>query len=190
MKRVIALSGKRFAGKDTVAGLLVELARERGVAVATYAFAGESKRLFVQQQRALGVEVDLAELVSDRSYKETWRPKLTEFTVSSLRVDPLVFCRAVADRIARCEERAVITDLRLRLEVEHLRSRFELYVVRITRPDSLRARSGWKYSPEADLHATETELDEASLWDEELVNDGTNEELRERVARRFSDWFG
>lgn len=190
MKKVLALSGKRFAGKDTVAALIVELARERGVAVATYAFAGESKRLFVQQQRARGVEVDLARLVGDRAYKEVWRPKLTEFTVASLRADPLIFCRAVADRIAGSEPCAVITDLRLRLEVEHLRSRFGLHSVRITRPDPLRASSGWRYSPEADSHPTETELDEPALWDEELVNDGTIEQLRSRVALRFSRWLG
>lgn len=190
MTRVLALSGKRFAGKDTVAGLLVELARERGLAVATYAFAGESKRLFVQQQRASGVAVDLAALLGDRDYKEVWRPMLTAFTVASLRDDPLIFCRAVADRIARGEARAVITDLRLRLEVEHLRSRFELYVVRVTRPDPLRARSGWNYSPAVDRHPTETELDDPALWDEELVNDGTIEQLRSRVAERFSGWLG
>jgi phosphomevalonate kinase len=187
--RVLALSGKRFAGKDTVAAMLVELARERGVAVSTYAFAGESKRLFVQQQRASGVEVELAALLADRSYKEAWRPKLTEFTVESLRADPLIFCRAVADRIETSEGRAVVTDLRLRLEIEHLRARFELYVVRITRPDSLRASSGWQYSPEADGHPTETELDDPGLWDEELINDGTMAQLRERVASRFSRWL-
>ena len=89
----------------------------------------------------------------------------------------------------QAEVRAVITDLRLRLEVEHLRSRFELYVVRITRPDALRAGSGWRYSPEADLHATETELDDPRLWDEELVNDGTTRQLREDVAARLSRWL-
>lgn len=190
MKRVLALSGKRFAGKDTFAALLVELARERGVAVTTYAFAGESKRRFVAQQRALGVEVDLDRLLHDRAYKEAWRPRLTEFTVSSLRADPLIFCRAVADRIAGSPDRALITDLRLRGEVEQLRGRFELYVLRVTRPDPLRGASGWRRSPAADEHPTETELDERALWDEELVNDGTLERLRERAASGLTRWFG
>lgn len=189
MTRVLALSGKRFAGKDTLAAILGELARERGAAITTYAFAGESKRLFVAQQRALGVEVELERLLHDRAYKEAWRPRLTEFTVSSLAADPLIFCRAVADRIAAADDRAVITDLRLRREVRHLRARFELHVVRITRPDPLRAASGWHYSQAADLHPTETELDEPSLWDEELVNDGSLAQLREQAARRFSAWL-
>lgn len=187
MKRVLALSGKRFAGKDTVAAMIVELARERGVAIAAHAFADECKQRFVARMQLRLIPIKRADL-NDRASKERWRPQLTKFTMESLRADPLIFCRAVADRIERAEERAVITDLRLRLEIEDLRSRFELYIVRITRPDSSRASSGWTYS-EGDEHPTETELDEPSLWDEELVNDGTLEELRERVAQRFSRWF-
>lgn len=190
MRRVLALSGKRFAGKDTLAATLGELARERGVALATYAFAGESKRLFVELQRSSGADVSLDRLLHDRAYKEAWRPRLTEFTVASLAADPLIFCRAVADRIAANDDRAVITDLRLRLEVEHLRRRFSLYVLRVSRPDASRAASGWHYSQQADAHPTETELDDPSLWDEELVNDGTIERLRERAAAGFTRWLG
>lgn len=190
MTRVLALAGKRFAGKDTLAAAIGQVARERGVAVTLHAFAGESKRLFVAQQRSLGVAVELDGLLHDRAYKEAWRPELTEFTVTSLAADPLIFCRAVADRIAGSGGRAVITDLRLRGELLHLRGRFESYVLRVTRPDRLRAGSGWRYSPQADEHATETELDAPSLWDEEFVNDGALEQLRERAAAGFSRWFG
>lgn len=189
--RVLAISGKRFAGKDTLAGVVVaEAVRRGGAAPATYAFAGESKRMFVAQQAERGVAVDLARLQGDRAYKEAWRPRLTEFTVAMLRADPLVFCQAVADRIAAAERPAVVSDLRLRLEVAHLRSRFAVRVVRVTRPDRLRATSGWVYTRGVDDHPTETELDEASLWDEEVINDGAPEELAAVVARRFNYWFG
>ena len=199
MRRVLAFSGKRYAGKDTLAGEVVAQACARGVEVRTYAFAGESKRMFVGWQAGRGVEVELGRLVGDRAYKEAWRPKLTEFTVAALREDPLVFCRAVADRIAAEEGFAVVTDLRLRLEVEHLRSRFALRVVRVERPDALREAAGWRWTAGVDDHPTETELDEPGLWDEVFVNDGTRGErtglhgppgLAMAVAGRLPAWLG
>jgi phosphomevalonate kinase len=144
--------------------------------------------MFAAWQAARGVEVSLAGLLGDRAYKELWRPRLTAFTVQALREDPLVFCRAVADRIAAARGLALVTDLRLRSEVIHLRSRFELRVVRVTRPDALRETSGWRYTAGVDDHSTETELDDPALWDEEFLNDGTREALRVQVAGRFAGW--
>ncbi len=190
MRRVVAISGKRFAGKDTLAGEVVSQARARGVTVGVHAFAAESKRMFVAWQAARGVTVELARLLGERAYKEAWRPQLTEFTVAALRRDPLVFCEAVADRIAAVDEVAVISDLRLRLEVAHLRSRFALHVVRVTRSDVMREGSGWRWTAGVDDHSTETELDDPGLWDEEIVNDGTLAELGSRVAGRVAAWVG
>jgi phosphomevalonate kinase len=178
---LLALSGKRFSGKDTLAALLVKAAADRCITLETHAFAAECKRLFVQREAARGVEIDLARLQSDREYKEQRRPELTKFTVLSLADDPLVFCRSVADRIESSTHPALVTDVRLRLEVEHLRPRFDLHLVRITRSDASRAESGWKYVASVDEHHTETELDDPSLWDETLANDGTIDELRVRA---------
>src|SRR3954468_4532514 len=108
MKKLLAISGKRFSGKDTFAALLVAAARARGATLETYAFAGESKRLFAAQQAARGVIVDASRLTSDRAYKEEWRPQLTKFTVESIAADPLVFCRAVAARIEASPHAALI----------------------------------------------------------------------------------
>lgn len=190
MRRVVAISGKRFAGKDTLAGEVVARARARGVTVGVHAFAAESKRMFVAWQAARGVTVALARLLGERAYKEAWRPQLTGFTVAALREDPLVFCRAVADRIAAADEVAIVSDLRLRREVAHLRSRFALRVVRVTRSNASREASGWRWTAGVDDHPTETELDEPGLWDEEIVNDGTLVELGELVGRRLAAWVG
>jgi phosphomevalonate kinase len=184
--KILGISGKRFSGKDTFASLLVAKAKaQRDIDLQTYAFAAESKRLFA----AIEKDVDLVRLSSDRDYKEQWRPKLTEFTVRSINADPLVFCRSVADRIEQGGKPALITDVRLRLEVEHLRSRFHLHLVRLTRRDEGRRASGWVYSDSADTHHTETELDDGSLWDEIVPNDATiDEDLAQRAEALINRW--
>jgi phosphomevalonate kinase len=187
MKRLLCISGKRFSGKDTFAALLDDHAIARGLTLGLYAFASESKRLFVEQQRAAGVDVDLDRLLQDRAYKESMRPALTRFTVESIAKDPLVFCRAVADRIERSSSLPVVTDLRLRLEVEHLRARFvnqhsDLHVVRLQRDDAHRAAAGWRFDQATDTHHTETELDDPKLWTEVVDNNGTPAELSLKAA--------
>jgi phosphomevalonate kinase len=189
VRRVLVLSGRRFAGKDTLAGVLVALARERGLSLTTYAFAAESKRLLVEQMRAQGVEVELERLLHDRGYKEQWRPRLTECTVAALARDPLIFCRAVAERIECSPEPAVITDLRLRGEVEYLRSRFIVHVLRVQRPDPLRAAAGWRETAGVDDHPTETDLDDPALWDEVVANDGDLAALQTRAQAQLDAWL-
>jgi phosphomevalonate kinase len=189
MRPLVAISGKRFSGKDTFARLLVEEASARGVQVELFAFANESKRLFVEQQRALGVEVDLARLLTDRDYKETWRPRLTAFTVESIAADPLVFARAVAARVDGSPHACVVTDLRLRLEVELLKPRFALHVVRLVRSDQSRVASGWQFKASVDEHHTETELDDPSFWSQRVGNDGAEAELRSVAAQVVSARF-
>lgn len=184
--RLLALSGKRFAGKDTVAGLVCALAAERGLEVACFAFADESKRAFAA---SLGGAVSAERLRSERAYKEAWRPRLTEFTSAALARDPLVFCRAVAERAAGRPGPSIVSDLRLPAELEHLRGRFDVWLVRVSRSPSERARSGWVYSPAADEHATETALDDPSYWDEELDNSGDLAALRDQVAGRLRGWL-
>lgn len=176
-KRLLAISGKRFSGKDTLASMLVERAALRNQTLDTYAFAAESKRMFVEEQAASGTSVDLERLQRDRDYKEVWRPQLTAFTMQQLARDPLVFCRRVADRIELSHSAPLVTDVRLRLEVDHLRPRFDLHLVRISRSDDARAASGWSYTAAVDGHETETQLDDVSLWDEVVDNDGSLEEL-------------
>jgi phosphomevalonate kinase len=181
MRKVLAISGKRFTGKDTLAALLTHEARQRGHELACYAFAGECKRRF-----AMSMTVDLERLSSDRAYKEQWRPTLTQFTVDSLATDPLVFVRAVAERMEQDSRPPILSDLRLRVELDWLRPRFDLRVVRLIRSDEQRARSGWQFDADKDLHYTETELDDPALWDEVVENDGDLAALNEKAAALLS----
>jgi phosphomevalonate kinase len=185
MRRILCLSGKRFSGKDTLARLLCEEAARRGSELAPWAFADQSKRMFAARHP----EVELAKLSSDRAYKEKWRPELTRFTVEAIGADPLVFVREVARQLEADPRPPLITDLRLKLELDWLRPRFDLLLVRLERPDALRAASGWSFDAAKDRHPTETELDDRALFDEVVVNDGTEAQLAERAAAILERFF-
>ncbi len=190
MRTLLCISGKRFSGKDTFAAALQKAAAASGLGCQSWAFAGESKRLFVAEQARLGVSVDLDRMIFDREYKETWRPQLTAFTVAALARDPQVFVRAVAARIEADPRPGIVTDLRLRLEIEFLQPRFELVIVRLARSDAARAASGWVADPAKDLHHTETELDDPALWTTTVDNDGELAVLEARAATIFKATFG
>jgi len=188
-KQVLAISGKRFSGKDTLADMLVGFAKARGVAIVVHRFADESKRMLVAREVLRGVEVDFMRLKTDRAYKEHWRPRLTELTVTELARDKLVFCKAVADRIADNDVAFhIVADLRLRLEVEHLRERFKVHVVRVSRNDAEREAAGWRFAEEIDRHHTETELDDPALHSEVVENNASLDALAaaaETMSRRL-----
>lgn len=182
MRRLLAISGKRFSGKSTLAAMICELARTRGVDMRHYAFADERKRMFAAAQRARGVEVDADRLSDDRAYKEKWRPQMTEFTFAAMQADPQVFVREIARRIEADPHPALISDLRLRVEVDWLVEHFDLVSVRVVRSDPKRAQHGWVFDADRDDHYTETELDDYDGWTETVMNQSTLEDLNGRAA--------
>ena len=68
----------------------------------------------------------------------------------------------------------IITDMRFPNEMEAVKERKGI-TIRVTRPDS---KDGYKFF--GDLHPSETALDDAK-FDYEIINDGTMEELVEKV---------
>ena len=174
---IIALSGKRFAGKDTFADALVAKMSALGMSLPKGAFATECKQAFAEDERAQGHPVDVARLLSERAYKEQLRPALTAFTERALAKDPLVFVRGV---LARFESFGcgLISDLRLQLELDFLRQHTKLLSVRLERTDQHRAESGWRFTSGTDDHRTETELDNETKWGLVLSNDGSLEEWK------------
>jgi phosphomevalonate kinase len=177
---IIALSGKRFTGKDTFADALIESAKGLGLDIPKGAFAAECKVSFVEEQRGEGRSIDLQRLLDDRVYKEQLRPELTAFTEREIAKDPLVFVRKT---LARFEPFGVglVSDLRLQLELDFLRPNTRLLAVRLERPDALRAQSGWVFVPGTDDHRTETELDGEQQWDLTLVNNGELQDWKQQA---------
>ncbi|RYE82035.1 MAG: hypothetical protein EOO75_21315 [Myxococcales bacterium] len=170
--RVLALSGKRFVGKDTLGALLVERARAHGITLERVALADESKRAFVEDEARQGRHVDLARLLGDRSYKESVRPRLSRYTEDALARDRHVFCRRVLGRPAGPGAALLLTDLRLASDAAFLRAACRSYLVRLRCDDATRQRLGWHHDPVVDTHWTETDLDDHPDWDEVVDNPG------------------
>jgi phosphomevalonate kinase len=177
MMKLIAISGKRCTGKDTFTDALVSHAKQLGRSLPQGAFAAECKAAFVTQQQTLGNHVDLNRLLSERAYKEQIRPLLTAFTEQELAKDPLVFVKQVLARFAR-HGIGVVSDLRLRCELDYLRAHTALFTIRLERPDHLRTQSGWTYTIGTDDHRTETELDCEKDWNLVIQNNQTVEDLQ------------
>lgn len=189
MPPVLAISGKRLFGKDTLARLLCDQAAAAGRPLVRRAFADESKEAFVARLAEAGHSVDLERLSTDRAYKEEWRPRLTEFTEAELARDPQVFCKRVFE--APLPEGVwgfLISDLRLEVEVDCLRER-GAFLARLHCSDEVRAELGWSHVPGVDDHRTETELDDRRDWDAELENPGDLAAFGARAEALLEQFF-
>ena len=179
---VLAISGKRFYGKDTLAELLCDLAQQAGKPLLRHALADQSKEGFADSHTAAGAPVDARRLKTDRLYKERWRPELTAYTEAELARDPLVFCkRLLAAARGQAAPAILISDLRLLCELEWLRER-GAFLARLHVEGSVRAGFGWSFQEGVDDHRTETELDGRSDWDAVVVNPGTRAGLEEEAV--------
>jgi phosphomevalonate kinase len=183
---VIALSGKRFSGKDTLATLLCDRAVALGEPLRRRALADECKRAFVEEQAAAGVAVDLAGLLGDRAYKERWRPALTAFTERALARNPAVFCERLLPPGAPAGEPLLVTDVRLLHDASFLKAHGDTLLVRLSCDDAARARFGWTHTDGVDTHRTETELDRYAAWDLIIPNNGSLADLDAWAGRALS----
>lgn len=193
MRPVVALCGKRYAGKDTLAAALEAAAAEIDRPFLRLAFADEAKRAFAQYYNArlaaaaasagphdVTQRVDGERLITDRAYKEQWRPQLTEFVSRALSEDPAVFVTQLVRAVECADPSAliVVTDLRLRSDLALLARHCRVHVVRVERSAQLREASGWRYAKAVDEHPTETEMDDPRTCNDVIRNEGPVAELR------------
>jgi hypothetical protein len=168
--RVIMLSGKPSSGKDTVGGILTRLLPGS----VRFAFADRLK-LACNALFDISDEIDWsAELKEQPTEFGGKTPRqligeLSEFVRE--RYGQTHFIHLVAEDVARVES-SIITDARRRLEIGEFKNMFDSVVlVRIERPSLCSTyTSVW-----------ETELDEFGEWDTVINNDGTLEQLEDKV---------
>ena len=166
---LIGISGKKRSGKDTVGAMVVEWLNEHGFDAAQVAFADQLKD---EVAEATGVNRRMQEMD-----KERWRPILqwwgVEFRRHYFGQDYWV-SKMTQKLLAMDEDLAVVTDVRFRDEADFIRASGG-FVVRVERETGLQ-----------DGHSSETDLDGYSEFQATLSNDGTLDDLEEKVYRFMS----
>jgi hypothetical protein len=166
---LIGISGKKRSGKDTVGAMVVEWLNEHGFDAAQVAFADQLKD---EVAEATGVNRRMQEMD-----KERWRPILqwwgVEFRRHYFGQDYWV-SKMTQKLLAMDEDLAVVTDVRFRDEADFIRDSGG-FVVRVER------ETGFQ-----DGHSSETDLDGYSGFQTTLSNDGTLDDLEEKVYRFMS----
>ncbi len=166
---LIGISGKKRSGKDTVGAMVVEWLNEHGFDAAQVAFADQLKD---EVAEATGVNRRMQEMD-----KERWRPILqwwgVEFRRHYFGQDYWV-SKMTQKLLAMDEDLAVVTDVRFRDEADFIRASGG-FVVRVERETGLQ-----------DSHSSETDLDGYSEFQATLSNDGTLDDLEEKVYRFMS----
>jgi|8_EtaG_2_1085327.scaffolds.fasta_scaffold09693_3 hypothetical protein len=182
---VIGVSGKKRSGKDTVGGMVIDLLHNRRspLPARRVAFADELKR---EVSEVTGVS--LAEIEMD---KDRWRPMLQWWGVEFrryyngedywIRQMRLNLCANADDEDGSMF--SVITDVRLKNEADYIRDHGG-FLIRVNRETS-----------NDDSHSSETELDDYNRFHRVIENNGSLDDLREKVqevmdSMRIVDMWG
>ena len=175
---LIGLVGRKRAGKDTVASTLV-----REFDFTALAYADPVKEAALRLDPIVSVsywplvrKMRLSDVVADRGWEEAKALPEVRRTLQRLgtevvrTVEPGFWVEQLERRLLDTRGPAVVTDCRFPNEVDLIRQYGGL-IVRVVRPSAERA----------DDHSSE-QVDDLD-FDIEIVNDGTLEDLAQRVRR-------
>lgn len=177
MPKVVMISGKKGSGKDTVGAFIAQ----RVPGAVCLAFADRLKF-------ACNALFDIA---ADNNWSAELKETPTQFNGKTPRQLIGELSEFVRERYgqthfidrtlqdARMGDVAVITDTRRRLEIAAFKEvQPWTYTIRIERP-SLQS---------IDTSIWETELDSYESWDAVVTNDGTLEELENKIQQLLINW--
>jgi len=175
---VIGFSGKRFAGKDTLAKFVTEYISSEypSHTYVVFPLASAFKLEFAQQHM-----LDFEKLLHDREYKESHRKQMNEFFQRTFPTDPRRFCRAALAYAKQKQANVlIITDVRLKSDVKNLTelAQGRLVLIRVQASDAKRNSFGWVFDAIIDEHKTEIDLDSYDTWNRVIDNNGSLEDLK------------
>lgn len=160
----ILVSGRRYAGKDTLADCLARAFREHHphLTVLRTAFAAALKRDYATCFTADGVSLE--RLLTDAAYKELHRGALIRWGTEARAREPAVWARHVYEHAVSANPRpavVIVSDWRFHNEARFLAAKdgVEVLCFRVCANDQVRRERGWQYDAAVDLDASETELD-------------------------------
>jgi phosphomevalonate kinase len=182
-RAVIVLSGKRKAGKDYIADLLVSRFCPGAVEVAR--LSAPLKWGFAREHG-----LDYEKLLTAGPFKEEHRLAMIAWGEDRRREDPAVFARQIVQDASR--PLLVVTDARRTSDLAFFRSACTsegmlsgatLLTVRIEASIATRTGRGWVFTKGVDDAESELGLDDCVAWDFVLQND----DGKERVLKEGID---
>lgn len=162
-KKIIALSGKQFSGKDTVAKILLEK-----LTSFTRVGIGDAIKIEYGKQKGLTFE----EIEANKSQ---YRADLIELGNKGRAISPHYWL----EKIVELDFDVIVPDMRVKDELEILKNAGAL-TIRVEATKEVRTLRG-ELVKEDD--PTETALDDVSDWDFVIQNDSSYEDLKIRASK-------
>ncbi len=174
--KVIVLSGKARAGKDTTAGFMKDYYVSKGIKSLNISFASYIK--------------EYAKKISDWDGSDETKPRelLQQLGTSIIRekIDNEFFIKRIIGDILVYSyffDVIIISDCRLPEEIERLKENFKNVIsINVVRPNFDNGLTGKQNN-----HYTEVGLDGFNGFDYELINDGSLEDFEKKVFLFMSE---
>ncbi|MBQ4123296.1 hypothetical protein IJD44_06210 [bacterium] len=160
-KKIIVFSGKQFAGKDTVAKVLLEEFK-------SFKRIGIADAIKLRYSEKTGLSVEEIE-----KNKSNYRQDLIDLGNWGRAQNPDYWLNSIIEY----EGNTVVTDIRMKHELDVFRS-FGAFAVRVEATEEARSKRGNLVSNNDN---TETELDSIKDWDYVIDNSGSYEDLKENI---------
>ena len=168
--KIIIISGKARAGKDTTANMLKEICIDKKIINLQYSS-------YIKEY---------AKKISNWDGREETKPRelLQQLGTDIIRkrIDDEFFIKKIIDDIKVYSfffDVITISDARFKKEIDNIRNVFDNVVtVRIVRPNFDNG-----LTEEQKKHPSEVDLDDYDKFDYDLINDGTLEDLKVKVER-------
>lgn len=177
-KAVLLISGKRKSGKDFCVDLLTNELSDYVV----FRIAGPIKKQFAKDHN-----LDFDKLLDSTQYKEDYRQQMVEWSENIRKTDPNFFLRlAIDESNARSKSIWILSDARRLCDIEYFKTSEEfqnttILSIRICASIETRVERGWAFTPGIDDKETECGLDSYRDWNYVIDNDGSDEELIQKL---------
>ena len=185
---LIAFSGKRRAGKDQGADLVMDAIKKHSSDSDPVWITKQSIGLFPKEKYCIENNVDLQQVLKDDHFKEKHRSGIIDVASSGREKDSLIWIRQCYDRIieefkktGKTKGFCFVPDIRFKDEVDFIIEKqdndksnnfiISSKLVRVTANDNVRKERGWEYIEGVDKHNTEIHLDNCdNLWQFQFQN--------------------
>ncbi|CAL8100649.1 unnamed protein product [Calicophoron daubneyi] len=187
----LVFSGKRKSGKDFTVKLLTDMLAQAHTSYVTLHLSEPIKSYYAAKHN-----LNLVELMSSGTYKESYRKQMVEWGEEQMRHDPHIFARkslsrALSDFPPSSPPRLiVVADARRLTDLDYFSKvcgRPHCLFIRICASDQIRAERGWTFVSDIDDATTECGLDGFGDWDFVLLNDECDSVRYQEAVKEIID---